>query len=653
MATLLANVSQDWAPGGNQYSEKEVAAALKDMASSGSFCSAATTKEACLVPLMDPQLPAFNGTCAPVLSKLEGCCRNEKVLALPARNLTGTLPMNFYPAREYTDFSYNPNLCGVIHELPLVKLGRQFQPRMINNSQPFINLYNSNVKLDLPALAKQDRTIGPQVAYWLGVGRQGQPVLTYNNLQGHLPAAQSIHVCSLFSQGELQGFNRTAKCSNSSSSNQQGDMPAVGAEASSGTVCNCSSKSAIEDIFKGRKSKAEVWAACHPEQLYLSFPNSIQQYRAQLHYNAYAEQHDQAVSCGAQGWHYRLVRVIVIWVVTLPVALLGLGLYEHYKDGVLKSLQAENPGSGSFRRIFDLVCSFVFSPVAQLLGRLGLCFYDVAMDAIFVAELGSFGNFYGVAMLGWPILISGTLGYAVSVARLWYRYVRKRPEMCKGWGRYGVLVAVVVFGGVAVGCLAAIVLAACVQQYLASQAGGYQMLLLGDAWVLALLFVVPGAIAQGLAGMYGVFWRIQSELPDNGALTGWDTFAWDAVGLLLEDVPQGILQGYLWLTGKALVSTQTYALSAVGTALSIAHNLVLLSPAFQAPLRSMRGCLSQHVNKPIFRKWVGQHRETVVEEAHPIPDPPSPYPSSPLTGTEVLRWLFGVQSNPRAYGAGV
>jgi hypothetical protein len=643
LAALLANSSSEWAPPGHSYSEQNVAAAIRDMASSESFCREAG-KDGCLLPLMDLQLPAFNATCAAagILHKLDSCCRNEPLLPLPARNLTGTLPPNFHPAREYTDLSYNPNLCGVIRDLPLPRAGLQQTVRVLNNTSPFINLYNSNVKLDLPALASRDRTIGPQVAYWLGVGFQGQPVLAYNNLQGQLPAAQSIHVCSLLAQGQLHGFIRAPICTDSNSLQvQEGSVQTKDGNGGQGTRggCNCTSRNVIEDLLRHHKVGAlQLWAACHPEQLYLSFPNSIQQFRAQLHYNAYAEQHDEAVSCGATGWRYRQLGVGLIWGITLPGALLGFALYHRFKDKVKARIQGSRTRfSGALGRVVSclaLVGALLFSPLAQLLGKLSLCYFDVIMDAIFVADLGGFGNLQGVVMLGWPILISGSLAYWVSLARAWYRYGGRRPGTSLQWAGYVGLS--LVFGGIALGCLVAIVLAALVHSYLLSQAGGYQVLLLGDAWVLALLFIVPGAVAQGLAGSYGVFWRVNTEL-QNDAPTGWDTFSWDAVGFLLEDVPQGVLQAYLWLTGMALVPTHVYALSAVGTAVSIAHNSLLLWPAVEDPIGKLWSRTKQKAKRAFQRHqaWVGRS---------PPPPPPAPPPPPPPQGFQgLVSWLFGLQ----------
>lgn len=223
------------------------------------------------------------------------CCPDKDELLWSGKNSSGSLPDTFQMARNFTDLSNNPALCGV--------LSGPFSSQAWASNIPPVRLYNSNVKVDVRSLGKLvPDGLGFWIAAWLG---SQDPRIVFNNLKGVLPEHGAFQVCFMYDKRSINMQRSNYRCGVQSA------------------TCQC--RGIMGPLFV---TSQQAWDDCHVSVVVFDFNNSALQQRSLQAYNRYVGCEDSAFQCGEQGKAYRLGVIQKIWGGVAPtvyvVVLFGL-----------------------------------------------------------------------------------------------------------------------------------------------------------------------------------------------------------------------------------------------------------------------------------------------------------------------------------------
>jgi hypothetical protein len=448
---------------------------------------------------------------------LQQCCGGTPVFTdLANRSISGRLPDGFSPAKEYTDLSNNPRLCGSIRKLPPgYDVGATAR-----NPPPFVNLHNTSVQLDMAEMSSY-KFLGVQVAYWLGTVGSPAP-LSSHNIENMLSFEQSLYICGLLLNGKIHGVERAPQgvyMYNHTAPNDS-SVGAAPTNTTTTTTCTCNSPNAFMDRFKG------TWECCHQRELELEFDLSLQGRRALLHYNAYAKGKDPFGECGSRGQSYRTILVVILCAGGVGIFVVFLLL-------------------GSCVR-----CLCNDSGCLSTWVRFLLDAADVGTDCFFIWTVAANGNFYAVVCLGFGLLGSSILQ---SLACL----IAYEVHWC--WVMLAAVVLVV--GGVVPPAMTAQLIQAKV---------GFQAIVLGDTQFLAsLLLGVAGPLCAAAAIGSLVKALSIGKINDEAALNRFKLFR--RVMFFTEDIPQFAMQMFFWMNAAVAVPLLEFLITGIITVISLAY----------------------------------------------------------------------------------
>jgi hypothetical protein len=494
-----------------KYRAPDITQALSHVWVAQQECLNRTSRVDCERPVPDqltPYFPALNTSCSDrVLTGYARCCDRDRAMQAN-RNLNGTLPDTFMPPRQLLDFTNNPALCGIIDKL--------HENRTSNFT---MRLFNSNVKLDLAALNKQDITIGPRVVYWLGLG-----LVAHNNLHNMLPVQQAYHVCTLLDDGRLK---------------------VTSANYGKGQV------------GLGFRSQ-EDWDARHTLLLQLEFDSALQQARALANYNKYVEALDVGLACGSAGASYRKRVAAVSWGASSAVfVVLGFVKFLLLRAG--STVKPDTyPGQSNPPRWDRLV--------RYGLGLLFIAmhFYDVYSDWQLIFALAQNGNVTAVQHLGWLFASTHIFVVFVSPCLLAVQMRGAQVDMRETCVCCAAPIVAVVYTAIACGVVGAG--SAAVARF-----GGGANVLLGDAEALARAFLgvsVPGMLLMFVPSISARFTHYTTHAKKEKYRLH-EVLLVDVLYMVMEDIPQAALQGSMYVKGTAVVPTPVFIQSVVGSAAGI------------------------------------------------------------------------------------
>lgn len=473
-----------------------------------------------------PNIPAVNTTCGnDTLTQFHDCCNSSD--AMSAARLSGTLPNDFVPAKRFTALSNNPALCGTVTRL---------HPDMSTRSNvtpDYINLYNSNVQLDLAALSAENFWVGPVTAAGLGAG-----TLAYNNLRGLPTPQQAYHTCLFLAEGSL-----TVLRPNYCSFNKD-------------RGCYCRTLPGLK-VFTLFRSQGD-WDACHEHVLQLAFDSPHQLNLSAVQYNLHAASVEVSFACREAGHEVRVkVALITLCIVLVVAIIIGVAAC------CVECRSRKNP------------CCSCFSARAKaalhMFGFLLVHVYDIITDWVYIFAVARAGNAKVVLVLGWLMMFAPCLVFLGLVG--WFV-----ASVCKRKGKRIVFLLMFVIAGMAV--LLAFLGVGTLN--LARYATG-GVVSASDCETMAVLFAVGAISVHGLLLLFffvGKAAVLSRDDDDDGksmeVVTALRVMA-DITFLFTEDIPQFVAQTLFFIQGVSMVSTFTYVMSAAGSVLGSGWGLTHVS----------------------------------------------------------------------------
>lgn len=466
-----------------------------------------------------PKPSALTTPCgATVLSEFSGCCSDQEELRRAGAGLSGTLPADFTPARGTTDFSDNPALCGSITQLHPDMSSRP------NMTADFLKLFNSQVQLDMRGLSSQSFWLGPVVAKGLGVG-----TLAFNNLKGRLNADQAYQTCLFLAAGNLTVL-RADYCS------PQKDPS-----------CSCRASPGLR-VFARFRDQAE-WDACHQSVLQLSFDSVQHQAVALAQYTEQMSQTEVAYACGEAGERFR--RVLGVVIIVAVMAVVGA-------ERLARCFFHTCSGGGS--------CCWHIDPdrkrALQIVWFCCVHIFDICTDWYYIWSVARAGNTEALLMLGWLMMLAPSALFLVLLVSMVHK-CRTQKLPIKVTLSKGMVAALVLFQ-LRMAVVLPFLLAGSIN--LLRFASG-SILSPDDCLCITALFTAGALLVHGTLLLAFVWHKYRCMGPDSGSQFAKLRMLSAIVFLTSEDVPQIIIQAYLWVEGHSMVSTAAYCLSAVSSCL--------------------------------------------------------------------------------------
>ena len=496
---------------------------------------------------------------------LGSCCQNEEFFSIKNQSVSGRLPASFMPARNWTDLSLNPGLCGPIKQLPA-----RVTASTVEDTSPPLLLQGSGVQLDLKSVGKQGPWVGVLVAYWLGF----ETAIDLKNLVRALPNDIAYSSCVLLRHGRFKVAARKY-CNPADAMN-----------------CSCGS-SRFQAISTFRSQ--EAWDACHSVALDLEFTTSGQKDVAIAQYDAHMRKVDRASTCGEDGVHYRCRIAVKVWGIGIGVCavLLSIAVFTPiafwYRlaeafgkaigqawRGVLRRVGVRLQESG--RRPMDWT-------VLEVLFYHAVHAWDMYGDYSFLMSAAKTGNLRIVLVLGWllvvPYFVSSWTFICLNMLghKNCYKIItggstkQTRPHQPFEWLRSGInafLVLLKLLTSVVVvfAALLSINLAAFTTVTEVSP---------DEYIVLAYLLLFSGLSLQISQCLFGAFYKWAEPDKWVETITNFGDFRMvfgtvlvaDGLFLVCESIPQAVLQSYWWVNGEALVANWLFVVSTSGSCVSI------------------------------------------------------------------------------------
>lgn len=472
-------------------------------------------------------------------------------------NASGRLPDSFTLAQQFTDLSNNPRLCGTIKAVPAraQQAGPAAAPAPDSITKTPFNISNTNIQLDLGAAAGKEALLGPRLAYWLA-----EDALQSSNMLGALPPAQGYQVCQLLQQGRLK-VQRARYCSSRSDAS-----------------CNCSAVAQTASIF----GSAAAWDACHVVEAELAFEAGSRRDEVLQLYNQHLLQHGQlpwqiaaqpaAAACGQEGVTYR--RHVVLFTILLPLA---AALVAYIAYSLLHPCCMAPPAVPSYgedphkaqhtRHVWlYLLSSLLYFAVHA---------FDMLGDWLFLFGAAFAGTWQPLILQGWLLLVPFLLWLFLNA--LSFDAVANSHQPCSTF-LSGTLLAVLI---AAAGCTMCVLCTANIHRYVPDP----YVVVPDDTLLLAYLFLgftLPGQLAAVAMGL--IFRRMALEEhhvadPEDRTfplrhLFKVSAYQTELLMLLVQSIPQLVLQAVLWVRGDVGLATSTYVISAAGSVASILLCLV-------------------------------------------------------------------------------
>ncbi|GFR43204.1 hypothetical protein Agub_g4245 [Astrephomene gubernaculifera] len=483
--------------------------ALSDFLSASDLCmDSAAFNVSCSERLLGLHPPNSTSCDAQDVNDLEGCCGLQDTLNGANLGVSGRLPSDFTLARNRTNLSDNPQLCGLVSTMSP-------RSRLSNSPPPYVELYNSKVQLDLPALQDQYPRYALHVISWLG-----NCSLTRDNLAVKpLDDATGVLACALL---KYNGLTIQAPLAD----------PSI--------------------------------AVRHPyQQLLVIHMDNDNQARALEEYNAFVKLVSTGLLCGPSGELYRAVKVVITFACAFGAAAVWTFISRCTGWLWAQCAAGRSPLWNAVLFIVDV----------------GPLLYDEVSDWLFVSALVSYGNVFGTAILvGLLVLKNGIICAVVGGIILFSEWFGPKEDLegqkqggtggTGGAGRTGtrrkwvlligliiVLLGLVMLGGGAYGAVQN------VGRVNASRKGRfcYEDALLLMEWGIGLS--APGIVADMT---YAVFLRFKAaEEGRNGPKPATEAYERLHISFCAaEDFPQAIAQAILWVKGLALTTTTDFLISA-------------------------------------------------------------------------------------------
>jgi hypothetical protein len=442
-----------------------------------------------------------------LLGQYSTCCGNQDQFSIKGANVSGVLPSSFTLAKRFTDLSDNSGLCGTLTWSPRTDSSSNNSNSSAEASLPPFNLSGeSNVQLDLDAMATKSTSIGSIVVRWLGSG-----AILYNNLARYLPAHQAYQACLLLDQGHLRVLQKNY-CSNK--------VP---------PTCNCTARAQTSSIFKGQAA----WDACHQDVWQLQFNTPEEQQLALQQYNQHMLRVDPAFACGGAGTRDR--QAIMAWTFGISFAVIFIAsllfffIYVKYLEGKPR---------GCLGTTVEVLC------------YMGLHAYDMVTDWLYVFSVAQVGNLPALLHVGW-LFFAGYLLPQLTLFYIFYFVMFGEGTGSSPRRMLCVLYAVVALGYTVTGLV--------LLGLGTTNMKGFQesyTISTGDCVFLAKLFLGFGILSQVLLFFVGSSFKVltvSSAAVHEDSQTFITTIMPDLVFLPVENIPQLVVQTVLWVKGVALV----------------------------------------------------------------------------------------------------